>query len=126
MSIVLINLMNFSRIKKKNKFTFFVIIRKHLDLLNLFHFRKNRVVKEIKLKELHELRNDYERTEQNMLILRHPYLTVEQAHGHVKQSGVDTEYEFWKNINNKRKEKFEKHITMAERLVHLKVKEAWD
>lgn len=59
-----------------------------------------------------------------MLILRHPYLTVEQSFGHMAH--VDKIGPFWEKVRRPRDEKFEKNITLAERLIHLKVKEAWD
>ncbi|XP_058797479.1 large ribosomal subunit protein mL63 [Phymastichus coffea] len=90
-----------------------------------FKYRgKNRVVKEIKPYELKALRKDYERTEMNMMWLRHPYLTVEQSYGHM--SHFNRTKEFFIECARLRNEKFAKHVTIAERLEHLKVSEKWD
>ncbi|KAJ8683217.1 hypothetical protein QAD02_019009 [Eretmocerus hayati] len=90
-----------------------------------FKYRgKNRVVKEIKPQELKALRWDYERTEKNMLILRHPYLTVDESVGHMKH--VDKAKIFWDKIKKPKNERFERHVTLAERLIHLRVQEAWE
>ena len=70
------------------------------------------------------MRENFERTEQNMLYLRHPYLTVEQSHGHM--SHIDKTPAFWEKIFKPRVERFSKHVTLAERLSHLKVQEQWD
>ncbi|XP_014213821.1 uncharacterized protein LOC106643266 [Copidosoma floridanum] len=87
---------------------------------------KHRVVVEPKINDLANLRYKYERIEKNMLILRHPYLTVEQSYGHMaldkdykKEMAIAVHYKF-------RNDKFSKHVTLAERLAHLKVKDAWD
>lgn len=55
-----------------------------LTLINLFKrtvpghiFRgKDRLVKKVTKKVMNQLTLDYERTEENMLYLRHPYLTL--------------------------------------------------
>ena len=55
-----------------------------LTLINLFKktvpghiFRgKRRLVKPVSLKAMETLRNEYDRQEKIMLLLRHPYLTV--------------------------------------------------
>ncbi|XP_001606403.1 ribosomal protein 63, mitochondrial [Nasonia vitripennis] len=92
-----------------------------------FKYRgKNRVVKEIKPKELNQLKIDYERTDQNMLYLRHPYLTVEQSHGHMKDFKMAEMQTFWDNINKPKNERFSQHVTLPERLIHLKVTNAWE
>lgn len=61
-----------------------------------------------------------------MLILRHPYLTVEQDEGHLERAGIDTNVKNFEKYYEERRKKFERHVTLAERLIHLKVKEAWD
>lgn len=92
-----------------------------------FIFRgKYRKIKEPTIQDLIKLRNDFEREEQNMLILRHPYLTVEQSYGHMAalkaERGIDTKpkHSTWKDV------KFTKEITIADRLSHLKVRDVWD
>lgn len=74
--------------------------------------------------DLLKMKLDFEREEQNMLILRHPYLTIEQSHGHMEHTGKTNK--FFEKIYEMRKQKFEKGITIAERLAHLRVTEAWD
>ena len=61
-----------------------------------------------------------------MLILRHPYLTMEQSNGHMshlKQQRVE-------NLMTKFREdanaKFNRKVTIMDRLGHLKVSESWD
>ena len=62
--------------------------------------------------------------ENNMLILRHPYLTVEQSFGHMagKRDMVAVK-EQW---NKEKLEKFSKKYTWAEQLSHLRVKDCWE
>lgn len=90
-----------------------------------FTHRKYRKVKKPTLQDLFKLKHDFEREEQNMLILRHPYLTVEQSRGHMKELENRRE-KFFKLIMEERHKKFQKEITIAERLSHLRVTEAWD
>ncbi|XP_003703653.1 uncharacterized protein LOC100874932 [Megachile rotundata] len=83
-------------------------------------------VKEPTIKDLIEFRRDLEREEQNMLILRHPYLTSEQSYGHMTEFKKDKNVNF---MNSKREElnmKFNREITIKDRLSHLIVTEAWD
>lgn len=70
------------------------------------------------------MRNDFEREEQNMLILRHPYLTIEQSHGHAQT--YEKVGKFFQQIYENRKQEYQKEITIAERLCHLRVTEGWD
>jgi len=86
---------------------------------------KYRKVKKPTLHDLFKMKKDFEREEQNMLILRHPYLTVEQSQGHMKEL-EDRKEKFFKIIYEERREKFQKEITFADRLCHLRVTEAWD
>lgn len=87
--------------------------------------RKYRKVKKPSMVDLFKMRRDFEREEQNMLILRHPYLTVEQSAGHMKDL-KNREVEFFKRIHEYRLERFQKEITIADRLSHMRVTEAWD
>ncbi|KAK2579523.1 hypothetical protein KPH14_010826 [Odynerus spinipes] len=89
-----------------------------------YRFRgKNRIVKEPKFIDLLRLRHDFEREERNMLILRHPYLTFEQSHGHMKDLKTINKM---KIFEAEKIEKFSKRITIADRLNHLMVSESWD
>ncbi|XP_011497544.1 PREDICTED: ribosomal protein 63, mitochondrial [Ceratosolen solmsi marchali] len=85
---------------------------------------KYRVVREIKTSELRQLKAEYERTEKNMLYLRHPYLTIEQSFNHMSRE--DRNKSFWEKVRKPRDERFSNHVTLAERLINLKVKDAWE
>lgn len=77
-------------------------------------------------KNIMDFKNDLEREEENMLILRHPYLTIEQSQGHMKEARKQnylTQLSKWRQEKN---EKFNKKITISDRLNHLKVANAWD
>lgn len=88
-----------------------------------YRFRgKYRKVKEPSRQGLYRMKLDFEREEQNMLILRHPYLTIEQAHGHVGPKKT----QFFEKIYERKKQEYQKEISIAERLCHLRVTEAWD
>ncbi|KYN00437.1 PREDICTED: uncharacterized protein LOC108775887 [Cyphomyrmex costatus] len=93
-----------------------------------YRFRgKYRKVKKPSMHDLLKMKKDFEREEQNMLILRHPYLTREQSHGYMKDmyAGSKT-YEFFQTKMAENRQKFQKEITIAERLCHMRVTEAWD
>ena len=79
----------------------------------------------ITLKELNNLRKDYEREERNMLLLRHPYLTTEESYGHMKELRPNGSL-FFEGLVEKKILKFSKQYTFAEALGHLRVKDAWD
>lgn len=87
--------------------------------------RKYRKVKEPSMIDLCQMRKDFEREEQNMLILRHPYLTVEQSTGYMKDL-ENREKKFFEKLNEYRRADFQKNITIADRLSHMRVTEAWD
>lgn len=75
--------------------------------------------------DLLKMKQDFEREEQNMLILRHPYLTVEQSMGHMEDVRKNRE-KFIARMIELRHEKFQKEITFADRLCHMRVSEKWD
>ncbi|XP_071560973.1 large ribosomal subunit protein mL63 [Temnothorax nylanderi] len=87
---------------------------------------KYRKVKKPSMHDLLKMKQDFEREEQNMLILRHPYLTVEQSSGHMKDLIGDRKDNFLKKIYGEKDAKFQREITIAERLCHMRVTEAWD
>jgi len=90
-----------------------------------YRFRgKYRKVKKPSMHDLLKMKLDFEREEKNMLILRHPYLTMEQSHGHMQKEEKTTK--FFQRIFESRKQEFEKETTIAERLCHLRVTEVWD
>ncbi|KAF7388347.1 hypothetical protein HZH68_012289 [Vespula germanica] len=89
-----------------------------------YRFRgKYRIVKKPSFEDLLKLRHDFEREERNMLILRHPYLTSQQSRGHMNHIEKPTLSKIYGKLKD---EKFSKSITIADRLSHLKVSEAWD
>lgn len=87
---------------------------------------KNGIRKKPTLRDIYRFKNDLEREEANMLILRHPYLTTEQSSGHMshlKQQKFDTLLtKFREDVNAK----FNRKVTIMDRLGHLKVAESWD
>lgn len=59
-----------------------------------------------------------------MLILRHPYLTLEQSRGHMKDLKEPINF---KHLNQAaRNVKFNQHWTWEEQLGHLRVKDCWE
>ncbi|XP_076761591.1 uncharacterized protein LOC143429731 [Xylocopa sonorina] len=83
-------------------------------------------IKKPTLKDIIEFKNDLEREERNMLILRHPYLTVEQSRGHMSEFKREKFINILHKWTEDQNEKFNKRITIQDRLSHLKVNEAWD
>ncbi|XP_019698817.1 uncharacterized protein LOC105187347 isoform X2 [Harpegnathos saltator] len=60
-----------------------------------YRFRgKYRIVKKPTMHDLLKMKQDFEREELNMLILRHPYLTIEQSYNHrsadMEKNGINT------------------------------------
>lgn len=80
------------------------------------------------MKHMWDLRRSYERTEENMLYLRHPYLTVEQSYGSTGLTKGDRYAKLLADTLKITNAKFEERCssTIADRLNHLKVTEAWD
>lgn len=99
-------------------------MRDTCNSLNLC-FRKYRKVKTPSIKDLFTMKKDFEREEQNMLILRHPYLTVEQSKGYMKDL-ENKDDKFFEKMRKYKYEKFRKETTIADCLVHMRVTEAWD
>ena len=77
--------------------------------------------------DLFKMKQDFEREEQNMLILRHPYLTLEQSYGYMKDMYPESRKQnFLEKVRAENRQKFQKEITIVERLCHMRVTEAWD
>lgn len=92
-----------------------------------FRFRgKHGKIKQPTMKDIWQFKRDLEREEQNMLILRHPYLTSEQAYGHMASLNQQKTINFLNAKREERNLKFNQDITIADRLKHLLVKESWD
>ncbi|EFN71796.1 hypothetical protein EAG_07547 [Camponotus floridanus] len=88
-----------------------------------YRFRgKYRKVKKPSLDDLFKMKQDFQREEQNMMILRHPYLTISQE----RCSKKTKENGFLKKVTEYKRSKFEKEITIADHLAHLRITEAWD
>ncbi|XP_055697330.1 uncharacterized protein LOC129798291 [Phlebotomus papatasi] len=86
---------------------------------------KNRLVKPVSKQAMIRLRAEYDLQEQNMLYLRHPYLTIEESFGHTKELGKpEAKMARWKDYDLEQRRK--PHITIEERLSCLKIKDAWD
>ncbi|XP_055374698.1 ribosomal protein 63, mitochondrial [Condylostylus longicornis] len=86
---------------------------------------KRRLVKKVTMSSIRELRKDYERQEANMLFLRNPYLSLEESNGHTKELHKREELiKVWNNRNTLAKLKT--HITLEDKLNHLKVKDVWE
>uniref|UniRef100_A0A6B2EFF0 Putative ribosomal protein 63 mitochondrial n=1 Tax=Phlebotomus kandelakii TaxID=1109342 RepID=A0A6B2EFF0_9DIPT len=86
---------------------------------------KNRLVKPVSKRAMERLRTEYDLMEQNMLYLRHPYLSIEESSGHTKELGkTEAKMAKWRDYNLELKRK--PNITIEERLACLKIKEAWD
>ncbi|XP_067015365.1 large ribosomal subunit protein mL63 [Anabrus simplex] len=84
---------------------------------------KDRLVWPVDALAAANLRHDYEREEENMFYLRHPYLTLEQSQGHAKEL---KKKEQWMANAKLKSVKFRDHVTLKERLGHLRVSEAWE
>jgi len=70
------------------------------------------------------MRDDFNREQQNMLLLRYPYLTIQQEIGHMTEKKMEKNYiEVFRKM---KREKFSKKVTLADHLAHLRVTEAWD
>ncbi|KAG5318478.1 RT63 protein, partial [Pseudoatta argentina] len=103
------------------------LLANHINTIP-YRFRgKYRKVKKPSMHDLLKMKKDFEREEQNMLILRHPYLTVEQSQGHMKDMYPKSRKQnFLEKVLAENRQKFQKEITIAERLCHMRVTEAWD
>ncbi|XP_063704795.1 large ribosomal subunit protein mL63 [Culicoides brevitarsis] len=94
--------------------------------VNGYIFRgKERLVKPVSRRSIETLHKEYQMQERNMLLLRHPYLTVEESHGHAKALGKKEKvFERWNKHNLVGKMK--PHVVLEKRLGHLAVKDCWD
>lgn len=109
--------------KVNMRLTALLFFRKKLPRGHIFQ-GKHRIVKEVDKVSLRRLRHDYEREENNMLLLRHPYLTLEQSFCHMKAlRKIEGRKVDWQEEKIK---KFTKVTTLEDRLMHLNTKDAWD
>ncbi|ETN64402.1 hypothetical protein AND_003868 [Anopheles darlingi] len=84
---------------------------------------KHRLVKRVTPRSTASLIREYEQTEANMKLLLYPYLSREQSSGHAKELGKKEQIVArWREEQLKMKP----HVTIAERLAHLEVKNVWD
>lgn len=104
-----------------------------LSIINFFKatvpghiFRgKKRLVKPVSKKAMDTLVREYDRQEQIMLLLRNPYLSLEESAGHAKVFAKrEAKVKQWQDAQALSKMK--PHITLEDRLNHLRVKEVWD
>nr|XP_033333267.1 ribosomal protein 63, mitochondrial [Megalopta genalis] len=87
---------------------------------------KYRIEKKPTYKDILDYKKDLEREEQNMLLLRHPYLTFEQSCGHMAEKKKDirlNKLNMWQETANAR---FNKRITIQDRLRHYMICEPWE
>jgi len=86
---------------------------------------KYRLVKPVSKRAIETQVKEYQRQDKVMHLLRYPYLTTEESSGHTKELNKRQ-----KMINRWNEEHLKgtmkPHVTLEERLNHLKVKEAWD
>lgn len=89
-------------------------------------YRKHGIRRKPTLRDIFQFKRDLEREEANMLILRHPYLTTEQSNGHMshlkQEKVINLMTKFREDVNAK----FNRKVTIMDRLGHLKVSESWD
>ncbi|CAO1391505.1 unnamed protein product [Diamesa hyperborea] len=104
-----------------------------LTLINFFKrtvpghiFRgKKRLVKQVSRRSMDTMIREFELQEKNMLLLRNPYLSVEQSSGHAKAlNKQENKLKFWNN--NPIKPPLKDHVKIADRLAHLNVKSVWE
>ncbi|KOC70388.1 hypothetical protein WH47_02891 [Habropoda laboriosa] len=88
--------------------------------------RKYGKIKQPTLKDIVEFKKDLEREDKNMLLLRHPYLTAEQSHGHMKEIKKAKMFSLLNTWREETNEKFNRRVTAADRLNYLTINEAWD
>lgn len=86
---------------------------------------KRRLVKPVSKRAMNTLIEEYEQQEANMLLLRHPYLTREESAGHAKALG---KHELFLKVKQEQLTalKMKPHVTLEDRLLHLRVQEKWD
>ncbi|KAH0539228.1 uncharacterized protein LOC123258612 [Cotesia glomerata] len=104
--------------------TAFLMLSKRKAPHGIKYRGKNRVVPKPKMEHLFMLRHRLERDEENMLILRHPYLTSEQSRNYMKDLKVPVPLSIVGN--RKRNELFNKHFSWVDQLAHLRVRDAWE
>ncbi|KAJ6636243.1 hypothetical protein Bhyg_14831 [Pseudolycoriella hygida] len=86
---------------------------------------KNRLVKPVSRAAMDKQILEYDRQEKIMRLLRYPYLTAEESSGHAKH--LMKPQKMIANLNALKLAKTMKpHVTLEERLNHLKTGEAWD
>lgn len=89
-------------------------------------YRKHGIRKKPTLRDIIQFKQDVEREEANMLILRHPYLTTEQSNGHMSHLKQDKIVNLMTKFREDVNAKFNRKVTIMDRLGHLKVNESWD
>lgn len=88
--------------------------------------RKHRIERKPTLKDIVQFKRDLEREEQNMLLLRHPYITREQSFCHMNKFKEEKFANIQRQWQEEKNQRFNRSITIADRLNHLKVTEVWD
>ncbi|VEN49553.1 unnamed protein product [Callosobruchus maculatus] len=98
------------------------LFRKKMPNGNIFT-GKHRLVRKVTIEDVQKLKNQLQIEEQNMFLLRHPYLSPEQSFGHARALGKN-EANTIKTLTKVRP--YKEHVTIESRLAHLRVKEAWE
>nr|XP_031832269.1 uncharacterized protein LOC116426838 [Nomia melanderi] len=92
-----------------------------------YRFRgKHRKEKEPSYYDMMCFKRDLDREERNMLLLRHPYLTIEQSHGHMKEFKRARFEKVLKDQQEEKNSRFNRRITTKDRLNYYVQNEAWD
>ncbi|XP_076644315.1 large ribosomal subunit protein mL63 [Halictus rubicundus] len=92
-----------------------------------YRFRgKYRKERKVTLKDIMEFKWDLEREEQNMLLLRHPYLTIEQSRGHMADVKESRIHRLIMNSLEERNARFNKTVTIKDRLNYYMLNEPWE
>ncbi|MPC10904.1 ribosomal protein 63, mitochondrial-like isoform X2 [Portunus trituberculatus] len=99
-----------------------VLLRKRMPNGHIYS-GKNRLYPKVTGLDKADMRRRLEIEEQNMLILRHPYLTLDQSWGHAKALGKGKIFcDKMKNSS----EKWLPNVTIEERFETLKNNDIWD
>ncbi|XP_008552799.1 uncharacterized protein LOC103574993 [Microplitis demolitor] len=106
------------------RLTAFLMHYKHKKPHGKLYRGKNRKVPEVRFEHLLRVRHDYEREEENMLILRHPYLTTAQSLNHMKE--IKPPIDMNEVRNKMRNALFQKHYSWVDQLAHLRVRDSWE
>uniref|UniRef100_A0A0P4WT07 Ribosomal protein 63, mitochondrial n=2 Tax=Scylla TaxID=6760 RepID=A0A0P4WT07_SCYOL len=99
-----------------------VLLRKRMPNGHI-HTGKHRLYPKVTKMDTADMKRRLEIEEQNMLILRYPYLTLDQSWGHAQALGKGKAFcDKMKNFS----EKWLPNVTIEERFETLRNKDIWD